>query len=131
MKGFFISDAQIIKQMDTTLGEQKLVSDSIDIKLNKQKNGDQNLRSSVNLLSDSQFVDLQNYVQKLCEKAVGEILDGNVEPSPIRLSESDKLHCASCEFAGICGVENTKYAMGRKCYADIKIDTISKLEGKG
>ena len=59
-----------------------------------------------------------------------EILQGNIKPSPIRLSESDKPHCVSCEFAGVCGVQKTEFAMGRKCYADVKIDAISKLEGE-
>lgn len=130
MKGFFINDSQTIMCMDTTLGEEKLASDSIDVKLNKPKNGEYNLRNSANLLTDGQFVDLQSYVKKMCDIAVGEILDGYIAPSPIRLSESDKLHCANCSFAGVCGVQKTSYAMGRKCYTDVKIDTITKLEGE-
>lgn len=130
MKGFFINSSEQILKMDTTLGADKLASDTIDVKLNKPKNGEFNLRSSANLFSDSQFEDLQNYVQKLCSKAVQEILSGYIMPSPIRLSESDKSHCISCEFAGVCGVDKTPYAMGRKCYNDIKIDAITKLEGE-
>lgn len=130
MKGFFINSSDQILKMDTTLGADKLASDTIDVKLNKPKNGEFNLRSSANLFSDSQFEDLQNYVQKLCSKAVQEILEGYIMPSPIRLSESDKSHCVSCEFAGVCGVDKTQYAMGRKCYTDIKIDTITKLQGE-
>ena len=130
MKGFFINNSKTIMSMEPTLGENNLASDIIDIKLNKPKNGEYNLRNSVNLLTDGQFADLQNYVQQLCDIAVSEILQGNIKPSPIRLSESDKPHCVSCEFAGVCGVQKTEFAMGRKCYADVKIDAISKLEGE-
>ncbi len=130
MKGFFINNSEQILKMDTTLGADKQTSDIIDVKLNKPKNGEFNLRSSANLFTDSQFCDMQNYVQKLCNKAVEEILDGYIMPSPIRLSESDKSHCVSCEFAGVCGVDKTPYALGRKCYTDVKIDTITKLQGE-
>lgn len=129
MKGFFINDSEQILKMDTTINEQKLASDVIDVKFNKPKNGEFNLRNSANLFSDNQFQDMQNYVQKLCNKAVEEILDGYIMPSPIRLSESEKLHCANCEFFGVCGVDRTNFAMGRKCYSDIKIDTLTKLQG--
>lgn len=130
MKGFFINNADQILKMDTTLNEDKLSSDVIDIKFNKPKNGEFNLRNSANIFSDSQFEDLQNYVKKLCSGAVKEILDGYIMPSPIRLSESDKYHCTTCQFAGVCGVDKTQYALGRKCYTDVKIDTITKLQGE-
>lgn len=130
MKGFFINDSTTIMQMDTTMGEQKLISDTLDVRLNKPKKGEFNLRSSANLLTDSQFEDVQNYVQKMCDIATTEILQGYIAPSPIRLTESEKLHCVNCQFAGVCGVEKTQYAMGRKCYTDVKIDAITKIQGE-
>ena len=128
MKGFFVYDSSIIMKMDTSLGEDKLASDSIDIKLNKPKNGEFNLRNGANLLTDKQFEAISSYVQELCSVAISEILQGNISPSPIRLTDSDRLPCTSCVFAGVCGVENTTHAHGRKCYGDIKIDTITKWE---
>ena len=129
MKGFFVNDSNIIMQMDTTLNADKRESDFIDIKLNKPKNGEFALKNSANLLTDAQFKDLSNYVTQLCDKAINEILSGYIEPSPIRLSSSDRLPCENCSFAGVCGVDKTRYAFGRKCYSDVKIDSISNIGG--
>lgn len=130
MKGFFLRDGSIIRKMDTTLNEEKRESDVLDIKFNKPQKGELNLRNSANLLSGEQFEDLCQYVQKMCSQAVSEILDGYIMPSPIRMTESDKLHCENCEFSGVCGVEKTQYSTGRKCYGDVKIEQITNLRGK-
>lgn len=130
IKGFFISDANILMSMDTTLGENKLVSDQLDVKLNKPKNGEFNLRASSNLLTGSQFAGLADYVQKMCKNAVAEILQGYAQPSPIRLTDSDNLPCENCPYKGVCGVEKTEYAFGRKCYTDVKIENIMSIGGQ-
>lgn len=130
IKGFFINDANVIMSMDTTLGEDKLVSDKLDIKLNKPKNGEYNLRASSSLLFDSEFESLAKYVKQMCKIAINEILQGYAKPSPIRLSDSDSLPCENCEFKGVCGVEKTEYALGRKCYTDVKINNITSIGGE-
>lgn len=124
MKGFFINDASIIMDMDTTLSVEKLSSDVLDIKLNKPKNNEFTLRASANLLTDDQFSAISEYVKSLITKAIDEILEGDYLPSPIRLSESDNLPCEHCPYLGVCGVENTQYKLGRKCYTNIKLQDI-------
>ena len=131
MKGFFIDDAEKIMQMDTTLNEQNRTSTFLDVKLNKPKNGVYKLKSSENLLTDKEFTDLQTYVKAICDKAVAEILSGYVHPSPIRLTDSDKTYCENCEFYGVCGVEKTKFANGRKCYTNVSMQDISNINGGG
>ncbi len=127
MQGFFISDAKTIMDMDTTLSEENLDSSTMQVKLNKPKNGEFNLRKSVNLLSADQFDDAQKYVYMLATQAVNEILSGYIAPSPIRLASNNKLKCENCPYLGVCGVQNTAYRFGRKCYGAVKIENISAV----
>ena len=129
MKGFFVNDADIAMKMDTTISEETPNGSFLDLKINKPKNNEYKLRNSANLLTDVEFDNLQRYVQQLCDTAVTEILQGNIAPSPIKLTDSEKLLCEHCVFAGVCGVEKTTFARGRKCYTDVKIEDISKIKG--
>ena len=124
MKGLFLDDGETIMAMDTTLGEQSLDSKTMNVKLNKPKDGQFTLRKGVSVLSSAQFDNLASYVHKLCSTAIDEILQGYIEPSPIKVTSSDKLKCAYCPYYAVCGVKKSNYAQGRKCYSEVKIDTI-------
>ena len=82
-----------------------------------------------NQLTEKQFDEVKEYCIKLSQGAIEEILSGFVVPAPIRLTESDNLECEYCKYKGVCGVEKTKYASGRKCYAKIEVDKFSDEGG--
>ena len=131
MKGFYLHNVDVAKDMDTRLSAENLASSILDIKFKKPiKDGELLFCNEKNYFSDKQFEDLQVYVKELCKKAVEEILDGNIVPSPIRFAEKENAYCASCKFRGVCGVEKTNFADGRKCYSKIEIEDISNIGGK-
>ena len=124
MKGFYLDDACVMQDMDTTLCNDKLSSDTLQIRLTKDKGEGHNIYKSASLFTDKEFEQLTDYTIKLAQVAVQEILSGYAMPSPIRLSSSDKMPCENCKYAGVCGVEKTSYKMGRKCYGDVNIENI-------
>lgn len=130
MKGFYLDDASVIKDMDTTLSNDKLTSDTLQIRLTKDKGDGHGVYRSQNLFNDKEFETITNYTIKLAQVAVEEILSGYSMPSPIRLSSSDKMPCEHCKYAGVCKLEQTHYKMGRKCYGDIKIADIKGAENE-
>ena len=131
MKGFFLKDTEVAKSMDTTLGKDNSKGTYIDITLNSpdKDTGAVNIKQTTSVLTEKEFDDVKNYCKILASKAVDEILSGYIMPSPIKLTESKPTRCRYCAYSGVCGVQKTKYANGRKCYAKINIKTISKIGG--
>lgn len=94
MSGFIINDAEILKNMDNTL-DAGVKSEFLPVSLK----GDGTATKRANVVSDTAFTAFQRYVEKLSEKAINEILDGNIAPSPIEHA------CKFCDFKDICPCE--------------------------
>lgn len=131
MRGLYLFDTKTMLDMDTTLSKDNLVSSVIDVRLNKPKTDELQVQKnrSKNQLTEKQFEDIKNYCARLAKTAINEILSGYVMPSPLRLKDGDELECKYCKFNGVCGVQKTKFANGRKCYAKVEIEDISKIGG--
>lgn len=132
MKGFFLDDAGVLCNMDTTISQQNPSGTFIDAKINKpnKSTGIVTVKSSVNVLTEQEFEDIKEYCIRLSQNAIEEILSGYIMPSPIKLKDSDHLYCENCAYKGICGVQKTKYANGRKCYTSVSMQDISKIRGE-
>ena len=71
-------------------------------------------------MSEKEFDDLKAYTEKLCAGAVQEILDGNIEPSPVaKMSQQESPNCEYCELAGFCGRERAKFGKARRCGGNV------------
>lgn len=55
-------------------------------------------------LSPSDLANIAVYVKKLCQKAVQEIGQGYVKPSPIVADKKDNKLCQYCDYARMCGI---------------------------
>lgn len=94
MSGFIINNPDIITMMDNTLVAGKS-SDFLPVSL---KN-DGTAGSRKNVVADTAFLAFEKYAEKLSEKAIGEILDGNVAPSPLKEA------CGYCDYKDMCPYE--------------------------
>ncbi len=120
MQGFLLDDIDVIKFMDSSLGESELNSKFVPLKVKLDKNGQLQIsrqgRAGERFLSGEDFENLGVYVLKLASTGAEEILSGYIEPSPLALSnESGLSRCIFCEFAGYCNVEKSRFSHGRKC----------------
>ena len=132
MKGFFLKDTNVIKSMDTTLTQENLKGTYIDVTLNTpdKDTGESLVKQTTSILTEKEFDVIRDYCKQLASGAVDEILSGYIMPSPIKLTDSESTYCKNCPYSGVCGVQKTKYAGGRKCYTAIKIEDISKIGGE-
>lgn len=94
MSGFIINNPDIISMMDNTLTAGKS-SDFLPVSL--KNDGTTWKRDTV--VSDTAFLAFEKYAEKLSEQAIGEILDGNVAPSPLKEA------CGYCDYKDMCPYE--------------------------
>lgn len=130
MQGFLLDNIDVIKYMDSGLSLDKNESDFVPLKIKNNKEVRETGEFQISygrtklFLSEKEFNNLKTYTENLCSEAVKEILDGNIEPSPIsKLTERESGECAYCELAGFCGKEHAKFGFGRRCGGDVSSDS--------
>ena len=105
-KGFILNDKHSILKMDTTLTLESPKSKFIfpEVKTNKENlsTGEIEFKSNESLISAEEMQSISSYAKKLASKAVKEILDGFVKPTPLK--SSDGLSCKYCAYKNICGI---------------------------
>ena len=133
MQGFLLDDIDVVKHMDNNLSFENFESKFIPLKIKTNKEAIEtntfeiNKGQSKNYLSEHEFDDLKNYTEKLCKKAIREILEGNIEPSPIVLGSDEKnIACQWCEFDGFCGLKNAKHNHGRICNLEVDVSSFGE-----
>jgi ATP-dependent helicase/nuclease subunit B len=100
MYGKTLDDDEIISASDEELYSGKTDKSSIhEIKRKATKNG---ASFDGKLADENTLKGYMKYAKLMVEKAIGDVLDGTVVPSPYEKS------CDYCEFGGICGRDNTK-----------------------
>lgn len=135
MQGFLLDDADVVKNMDLTLCDTKLCSDFVPLKISLGKDYEKTGKISINhqvgnFLSQQEFESIENYIKKLCETALDEILSGYIEPSPLTMSKSDdEGKCSICKFRGYCGLERSKFEKGRLCSGEVSEQSFFVSEG--
>lgn len=133
-EGFLLDNIDVVKNMDNNLSFEKPSSEfvSLKIKTNKKNINENRFEisgTSSKNLSEQEFENMKNYTEKLCAKAIEEILQGNIEPAPIiQPSEESPSMCEWCKFSGFCGKEQARLGHGRSLSGSISIKNFD-LEG--
>ena len=122
MQGFLLDDIDVIKHMDSGLSIENNESSFVPIKIkaNKETRDSGEFQISYgrtkSFLSEREFDSIKDYTQRLCKGAIKEILQGNIEPSPIaKMGDRESGECSYCELAGFCGREYAKFGQARRC----------------
>ena len=96
MKGLILANVDIVKKMDKTLesGSSNIVPAYID------KEGNLSKKSSA--ITQSQFENLQKYMNKILKQISGEILTGSIDVKPYYKIKQGKTPCEYCKYKSIC-----------------------------
>lgn len=138
MKGFLLDNIDVVKYMDSKLSVENNESDLVPLKIKNNKETREtgefqiSYGNSRNFLTEDEFDNLKDYTNDLCKNAISEILDGNIEPSPIaKESERESLICSYCELAGFCGREHARLGKARKCGGEVTSVSFKKEQSDG
>ena len=93
MKGVILSDARLIKAMDTNMTNESSVLD-----LSVKKDG--TFTSKVPVATKEQFTELRNHMKKILKQMGDEILNGNIKNEPVK--KKSKSACEFCDYKLIC-----------------------------
>lgn len=96
MKGLILADIEVVKKMDKKLdkGNSTIIPAYID------KEG--NLANKPNVITKSQFENLQKYTGKIIKQISNEILSGNINIKPYYKIKQGKTPCEYCKYKTIC-----------------------------
>lgn len=105
-KGFILKDTDVVLKMDKTLGlenpKSKYIGVEISTKKENLKSGTIELKNSSSLVSEDEIESISSYAIELSKKAVQEILQGYIKPTPFK--KSSEVACEYCPFANVCGI---------------------------
>lgn len=93
MKGIILSDARLIKAMDSKMEKESSVLD-----LGKKKDG--GYTAKVPMATSAQFTDLRKHMKKILKQMGEEILSGNIKNEPAK--KRGKSACEYCDYKLIC-----------------------------
>lgn len=136
MQGFLLDNIDVVKYMDCTLSVDNNESEFVPIKIKNNKEVRETGEFQISygrtkvFLSEKEFDDLKMYTNQLCKVAIGEILDGNIEPSPIaKAKERESQECSFCELNGFCGKEHARLGMARRCGGTVQSESFDLNKG--
>ena len=137
MTGFLLDDIEVVKHMDITLSHDNPDSTFVPLKIKSsekaRESGEFEIShgNSNNYLTENEFASVRDYNEKLCKQAISEILDGFIEPSPLKkMTDKESGECAYCEFAGFCGKESAKFGRGRNYVMGIDVSSFNNEGAK-
>ncbi|MBQ9314363.1 MAG: PD-(D/E)XK nuclease family protein [Clostridia bacterium] len=93
MKGVILSDARLLKAMDSNMIKESSV---LDLSIKK----DGSYTSKVPVASKEQFDNLMKHMKKILKKIGDEILSGNIKNEPIK--KKNQTPCEYCDYKLIC-----------------------------
>lgn len=124
MVGLILDNIDIVKNMDHSLNGESLKSNIVPIWTKIEENGEMVFNGRQTRYSEEEFEFIKDYVNKLCSQAVSEIAGGYIEPSPIADENgSVPLSCKFCKLSGFCGLEKSRFSLGRELSS--KVDILS------
>lgn len=97
MKGSTLQDDEVVLSSDKEI-EKTRASDLVEVKLKGQEGLEYSGYSK--LASQDDFNNYSNYALRLIDKAIDDINEKNITPSPLVLGSFDA--CKKCNFAGLC-----------------------------
>ena len=116
MRGFILNDKDVIMKMDNTLSfdnpKSKFIFPELKTAKTLIKNGTYEFKDNSNLLSEKELENMASYVRALSTKAVKEILEGNIEPSPF--VKGTRKPCDYCAYRKVCGILSCDYQTKRQ-----------------
>lgn len=119
-KGFVLNDTDVVLKMDNTLSFENPKSNFIGVEISTKKANVKNniieLKGSSSLISEDEIEGIANYVLLLAKKAVQEILDGFIKPTPFK--KSKETPCEYCSFKNICGIKSNADSWTREAMLD-------------
>lgn len=103
MTGLIVADVNVIKMMDNNLKENTGASEIIPGGLTAKGE----ISKSQNIITKSQFENLNIYMDKIIKEISEEILNGNIEAKPYYNSKVNKgkTPCYYCKYKSICKFE--------------------------
>lgn len=105
-KGFILKDKDVVLKMDKTLSlenpKSKFIGAELSTKKENVKNGIIELKNNASLLAEEEIESISSYVLKLSCKAVQEILQGFIKPTPLK--KSSEIACEYCPYKNVCGI---------------------------
>gem|GEM_PF-3443499 len=102
MEGTFLNNFKVIKAMDKTLSPTSPKSQLINATFKTSKNNITELDhySKKRSFDEEDFKNIEDYTLKLSKKAITEILQGNITPTPY--AENSFSVCDYCKFNAVC-----------------------------
>jgi len=98
MKGQILNDGEVFRALDTRcVSEGKYSGPTVDFNVTV-KDGEVKFNNSKNILKLNDFENIVDYVGKLTEQGIREILDGCALKKPLEGS------CKNCPYKSMCGV---------------------------
>lgn len=138
MQGFLLDNIEVVKHMDSSLSFDNPASNFVPIKIKTSKELENTNTFELSkfgqkkFLSEEEFNQIERYNKQECKTAMQEILSGYIEPSPLSIkSEDGTAECETCELFGFCGIQKSKFSMGRKCTGKVEIESFLKEEDDG
>ena len=120
LEGVYLNDLAVVKAMDKTLSPAYLQSKILNAALKITAESEQ-LKPNNKMLFEEDFLLVEDYALKLATKAIEEILDGNILPSPY--SENEQMGaCEYCAFKAICKFSGAFLNSSRKANRAITKD---------
>ena len=128
-KGYLLKDESVVVAMDSTLKNEN-TSAFVPANFKKQGAGEEGREFGAegNLLSTAQFCGVLDYILELENKAVDEILSGNIDASPVFNGSGNDLPCKYCDYNGVCGFDKNTLVGARKMLKNIKLNNFVKGE---
>ena len=99
-------------------------SDIIDVKLKSNIDGQKSYSAYSHTVSQNDLDNISNYAINLITRAVNDILQNNITPSPLVLASSNP--CENCSFYGLCRFDEGFKNIARVPKKSIKISDFAK-----
>ncbi len=135
LQGFLLDDIEVLKHMDNNISFDNPESHLVPLKIKsgkealKKSNFEISKGNSRIYYSADNFETMKNYNEELCKTALQEILSGYSEPSPAVFSGDEDGACKWCKLSGFCGLEKSKFKLGRTCKKSVSISSFQDDEG--
>lgn len=119
LQGIIIKNIENILSFDNNLTGEDKKSKIVNITTNKSGE----IQYNKLCITESELDSIYGYVFKLMEKAIENILDGNLQPYP--LQEGKNLACAFCDYVSICNYNENFNSQSRE---DLKVSSYKEFE---
>lgn len=108
LQGYFSSASEVVEQLDTSLSLDNPKSALVEVSYSTSKEnkllGKKVIKPQNHIMTEEQLVGLAQYAKTIMTKAVEEIADGNIMPSPIQ--KGDAKPCDYCPYKASCKISD-------------------------